>query len=192
MASTRKAVSVAQPPVQLTSPTSWTPEEKRLVQQLDSILKDIYRRWGRLGLSDFTVSLQQTFGRTVTVDNFDSVFKQTADSLSVLFGTDGELQGPTFEVSPDRLFARVREVQFDVVDANGKIVSTFKSNNGAFQTDKIVVKDIECPTVLKWTDQYFWLITDDKTIPGAMVELSQKIQNLQERVAALETPPEEA
>ena len=188
----RRAVSVVQPPVSIVSPAGWKPDEKRLVQQIDAVVRDIYRRWGRLGLSEFSVALQQAFGRTVTQDDFESIFRQTAESLSVLFGTDGELQGPTFEVSPDRIFARVREVEFEVVDANGKIVSTFKSNNGAFQTDKIVVKDIECPTVLKWTDQYFWLITDDKTIPGAIVELSQKIQNLQERVAAIETPPEEA
>lgn len=190
MASNRRAASVAQPPVSLVSPTNWSPEEKRLVQQIDAVFKDVYRRWGRLGLSDFTVSLQQAFGRTVTTEDFESIFRQTAESLSVQFGTPDEVRGPALEVSDSRLFARVRELLIEIKNASGKVISTLRSNGAAFEVGTLNASNINCPTVLKWTDQYPFFTTQSKTVPGAVDELKRKIEELEQRVEALENPPE--
>ena len=188
----RKAVTVVQPPVSITAPIHWGPEEKRLVQQIDSVVRDVYRRWGRLGLSDFSVELQRAFGRSVTVDNFESIFRQTADSLSVQFGTPGEVVGPTLEVSKDRLYARVPQVDFVITSPDGREqIARFHSQEGGFALERLSVKDLESPTVVRWDREYNLLATEDKTIFGAILELKNKIEALERRVEELENPPEE-
>ncbi|HML46539.1 MAG TPA: hypothetical protein PKE04_07295, partial [Clostridia bacterium] len=182
----------AQPPISLVAPARWQPEEKRLVLQIDSILKDIYRRWGRLGLSDFSLALRRSFDRTVTVDDFESVFRQTAESLSVQFGTPDEVRGPSLEVSKDRLFARVPEIDFIVTDAHGQgQAARFRSVGGRFVLERLTVHDVECPVLLRWDREYGALPTTDKTVFGAFLEMKNKIDDLERRVYALENPPEE-
>ena len=183
----RRTAHLSQPPVCLVPPSQWTMEEKRLVGQIDSILKDIYRRWGRLGLSDFSLQLRRDFDRRVTVDDFESVFKQTAESLSVLFGIPGEVQGPTLEVSKDRLYARVPEVDFVITGLDGKeTMARFRSVGGRFVLERLTAQDIECPVLLRWDREYGSLATEDKTVFGAVLELMNRIDALERRLTALE------
>ena len=189
----RKAATMVQPPVSLVPPTSWTPDEKRFVQQLDSVIKDIYRRWGRLGLTDLSVALRGAFDRTVSVDDFESIFKQTADSLSVQFGTPDEVLGTTLEISRNRLYARVlQSIDLAVVNVSGKVISRIQSNGEGIEVNRLKASDVDCPTLVKWTNTQQWLPTQSKTMPGAFAEILAKLDGLEQRVAALENPPEEA
>lgn len=189
----RKAATMVQPPVSLVPPTGWTPDEKRFAQQLDSIIKDIYRRWGRLGLTDLSIALRGAFDRTVSVDDFESIFKQTADSLSVQFGTPDEVLGTALEISRNRLYARVlQSIDLAVVNASGKVISRIQSNGESIEVNRLKASDVDCPTLVKWTNTQQWLPTQSKTMPGAFAEILAKLDGLEQRVAALENPPEEA
>jgi hypothetical protein len=64
-------------------PTGWTEEDKRLVVQLESILDDIYRRFGRLALQDFESGLRRQLA-----DDHSNVSDliHTAEEFSVKLG----------------------------------------------------------------------------------------------------------
>jgi len=178
----RMAATVSQAPGPLPAPEGWSASERRLIAQLNAILADIYRRWGRLEAKDLSQTLRQAFDRKVTAEDFESVFLQTARALSVQFGTPEALKGETLELSPERLYAKVRAVRFELTDNAGAVAGTVRAEGDRLKVGVLEAADVACDRLLRRNQAHETLMTEDKTVLGAINELKRAVDGLSARL----------
>ena len=77
-------------------PETWTGEARRFVTQLEEVLDDIYRRFGRLTLSDMSTDLQKTF--TKEQQSVESLISETQKHRAALNEHTGTLTAHTKEL----------------------------------------------------------------------------------------------
>lgn len=115
----------------LRTPSGWSAEEKRLIIQLEDVLDDIYRRFGRLALKD----LDESFRRQIT-DDHDNVVDLllSAEEFSVKLG---QLE----EATPDMLVNTSMRLDQDGIFLSGGVLDMEAGTNfrvksgGAVQID---------------------------------------------------------
>lgn len=91
-------------------PAGWGTQERRLIAQLEEVLDDIYRRFGRLRWDDLGKALQQRF---VSADGKVSQLEQTAEQFEIKLselGTPEELINAILRIDHDGIYMQGGEV----------------------------------------------------------------------------------
>lgn len=97
-------------------PASWGAQERRFIAQLEEILDDIYRRFGRLKWADLGKALQQRFQ---SADGKISMLEQTAESFQVRLeqiGTPEQLINAILRIDHNGIFLLGGEVDMQTDD----------------------------------------------------------------------------
>lgn len=148
-------------------PNGWTGEDRRLIAQLEEIFDDIYRRFGRLGLSDLSEGVRNIIksAEGLRIEVFDAI-----ENIDEFHGTTVEITNAGVGIKTGGIFA-VDSEKFDI-DENGVMSATDARISGQLSVDgnevwhkgNIIVSTVEPvnPPV-----GALWVLPDMTSIPAA-------------------------
>lgn len=115
-------------------PTEWGTSERRFVAQLEEVLDDIYRRFGRLVLKDLSPDLRRilTEAESFQVEVQKKLETEEVSLSSMTLNKDGFfLKGGVIEILADTIF-RVVSGGSVQIDARGSLNSFIRLGDGLF------------------------------------------------------------
>lgn len=140
----------------LRTPEGWTGDKKRLIAQLEEIFDDIYRRFGRLDVSDLSPKLRKTFTKTIEV----------ADGLNErMLAIEADVDGLSVEVS-DKVS---REQVDEAIDA----IDTFENTAVAITAYGMNINTTG--SIRAFVDEQEELTIDEKGVSGRVIVAKERL-----------------